>query len=56
MTQHTVPNYATGRGNSGHPSEAKFMLQLKILVNEKSIADLYLWVPIRGDGYKGGSN
>ena len=30
-----VPNYPTGRGNSGHPSEAKFMLQLKILVNEK---------------------
>ena len=30
-----VPNYPTGRGNSGHPSEAKFKLQLKLLVNEK---------------------
>ena len=30
-----VPNYQKGWGNSGHPSEAKFMLHLKNLVNEK---------------------
>ena len=30
-----VPNYQKGWGNSGHPSDAKFMLQLKNQVKEK---------------------
>ena len=30
-----VPNYPKGWGNSGHPSDAKFTLQLENLVNEK---------------------
>ena len=35
LDKQAVPNYPTGRGNSGHPFEAKFKLQLKLLVNEK---------------------
>ena len=34
----------------------KFWSMKNLIYNLYSIADLYLWVPIRGDGYKGGSN